>query len=134
MVNLERVKHQCQIAFYEQKEEKKNHAIGRYYRSDFIGKEVIKSIFTGAIAYAVLAALWVMSNWDMVLKSVNDLTIVNTVFLMLLIFVGFLAVYLLVTYVIYAVRYVQGRKKMDSYKEHLKALHQMYEREEKLKL
>ena len=114
MVNLERVKHQCQIAFYEQKEEKKNRAIGRYYRSDFIGKEVIKSIFTGTIAYAVLAALWVMSNWDMVLKSVNDLTIVNTVFLMLLIFVGFLAVYLLVTYVIYAVRYVQGRKKMDS--------------------
>ncbi len=134
MVNLERVKHQCQIAFYEQKEEKKNRAIGQYYRSDFIGKEVIKSIFTGAIAYVVLAALWVMSNWDAVLDSVNDLTIVNTVFLMILIFIGFLAVYLLVTYVIYAVRYVQGRKKVDGYKEHLKALHQMYEREEKLKL
>lgn len=134
MVNLERVKHQCQIAFYEQKEEKKNRGIGQYYRSDFIGKEIIKSIFTGAIAYVVLAALWAMANWDAVLDSVNDLTIVNTIFLMLLVFVGFIAVYLLITYVVYVVRYVQGKKKLDAYKEHLKALNQMYEREEKLKL
>lgn len=134
MVNLERVKHQCQIAFYEQKEEKKNRGIGRYYRSDFIGKEIIKSIFTGTIAYVVMAALWVMANWDAVLDSVNDLTIVNTVFVMILIYVGFIAVYLFVTYILYAFRYIYGRKKMDSYKEHLKALNQMYEREEKLKL
>lgn len=134
MVNLERVKHQCQIAFYEQKEEKKNRAIGHYYRSDFVGKELIKSIFTGTIAYVVLAALWVMANWDAVLDSVNDLTIVNTIFVMILIFIGFLAVYLFITYLVYELRYLQGKKKLDGYKEHLRALNQMYEREEKLKL
>lgn len=134
MVNLERVKHQCQIAFYEQKEEKKNRGIGRYYRSDFIGKEVIKSIFTGIIAYAVLAILWVMANMEMVLESVNNLSIVNTVLVMVLVFIGFIAVYLFATYIVYALRYVKGKKKLDNYKGHLKALNQMYEREEKLKL
>ncbi|MBQ6845390.1 MAG: hypothetical protein IJO60_12260 [Agathobacter sp.] len=134
MVNLERVKHQCQIAFYEQKEEKHNRGIGQYYRSDFIGKEIIKSIFTGTIAYGVMAVLWVMANMEAVLDSVNDLSIVYTVLVMILIYVGFIIVYLFATYIVYALRYIKGKKKLEQYKEHLKALNQMYEREEKLKL
>lgn len=134
MVNMERIKHQSQIAFYEQKEEKKNRGIGQYYRSDFIGKEIIRSIFTGTIAYVVMAALWVMGNIDAILDSVNDLSIVQTVFVMILIYIGFIVVYLFVTYIVYAFRYTKGKKKMDDYKGHLKALNQMYEREEKLKL
>lgn len=134
MVNLERVKHQCQIAFYEQKEDKKNRQVGNYYRSDFIGKEIIKSIFTGTIAYAVMAVLWMMVNWDTVLDSVNDLSIVNILFVMLLVYIGFIAVYLFATYIVYGLRYIQSRKRMDGYKEHLKALNRIYEREEKLKL
>lgn len=134
MVNLERVKHQCQIAFYEQKEEKQNRGIGQYYRSDFIGKEIIKSIFTGTIAYGVMAVLWVMANMEAVLDSVNDLSIVYTVLVMILIYVGFIIVYLFATYILYALRYIKGKKKLEQYKEHLKALNQMYEREEKLKL
>ena len=133
MVNVERVKHQCQIAFYEQKEEKQNRGIGRYYRSDFIGKEVMKSIFTGTIAYAVMATLWIMANVELVLDQVNDLSIIWTVLMMLAIYAVFLIVYLLLTYIVYVVRYVKGKKKLDEYKGHLKALNQMYEREEKLK-
>lgn len=134
MVNLERVKHQCQIAFYEQKEDKKNRQVGNYYRSDFIGKEIIKSIFTGTIAYAVMVVLWMMVNWDTVLDSVNDLSIVNILFVMVLVYIGFIAVYLFATYIVYGLRYIQSRKRMDGYKEHLKALNRIYEREEKLKL
>lgn len=134
MVNIERVKHQCHIAFYEQKEEKQNRAVGHYYRSDFIGKELIKSIFTGTFAYLVMAALWVMANMDMVLASMSDLSIVRTIFAMALIYIGFLLVYLFATYLVYAYRYAKGKKKLNGYKEHLNILNQMYEREEKLKL
>ena len=134
MVNIEKVKHQCQIAFYEKKEDEKNRGISQYYRGDFIGKEVIKSIFTGTIAYAVMAVLWVMANIDAVLASVNDLSIIYTVLVMLIVYVGFLVIYLVLTYLVYAVRYKKGKKMLEQYKEHLKALNQMYEREEKLKL
>lgn len=134
MVNLEKVKHQSQIAFYEQNEEKQNRGIGQYYRSDFIGKEIIKSIFTGTFAYVVMVALWVMSNMEAVLDSMNDLSIIYTMFIVILVYVGFIVIYLFVTYMVYAIRYIKGKKKMDLYKGHLKALNQMYEREEKLKL
>ena len=134
MVNIERIKHQCQIAFYEQKEEKDNRGIGQYFQSDFAGKEVIKSIFTGTIAYAVLAMLWVMANIEAVLQSVNDLSIVRTVLVMLIVYAGFLLSYLILTYIIYTVRYKKRRSALERYKGHIKALNQIYEREEKLKL
>lgn len=134
MINLDKVKHQCQLAFYEQNDEKRNRAVEQYYRSDFIGKEIIKSIFTGTFAYLVMAALWVMANMDAVVKSVNDLSIIYTVFVMLLGYVGFMIVYLVATYLIYAMRYINGVKQLNAYKGHLKALSRMYEREDKLKL
>ena len=134
MINLDKVKHQCQLAFYEQNDEKRNRAVEQYYRSDFIGKEIIKSIFTGTFAYLVMAALWVMANMDAVVKSVNDLSIIYTVFVMLLGYVGFMIVYLVATYLIYAMRYMNGVKQLNAYKGHLKALSRMYEREDKLKL
>ena len=81
-----------------------------------------------------MSASWVMTNVDAVLNSLNDLTIVRTVFIMILIYVGFIAIYLFATYLVYALRYVKDKKKLDQYKGHLKALNQMYEREEKLKL
>ena len=45
----------------------------------------------------------------------------------------FLLAYLIVTYVVYQIRYTQGRKKVKKYYNSLKAVNKMYEREEKLR-
>lgn len=134
MLNQERVKQLYKVAVYEQNEESRYSQIGKYYRSDYIGKEVIKSIFTGTLAYGFLAALWVLANWEEVLISINNLEIVNTVITMCVIYLGFMIIYLFASYIVYAFRYVAGRKALDKYMEDLKKLNQMYEREEKLKL
>ena len=73
-------------------------------------------------------------NWEEVLISINNLEIVNTVITMCVVYLGFMVVYLFASYIVYAFRYVAGRKALDKYMEDLKKLNQMYEREEKLKL
>lgn len=134
MLNQDRIKQLYKVAVYEQNEEKRYSRIGKYYRSDYIGKEVIKSIFTGTIAYVFLAALWVLANWEEVLVSINNLEIVNTVITMCVIYLGYMIVYLFSSYIVYAFRYIAGRKALDKYMQDLKELNQMYEREEKLKM
>ena len=134
MINEERVKQLYKIAIYERTEEKQHREAGLYYRSDYVGKEIIKSIFTGTIAYGLLTALWAMSNWEAVLESLNNLEIINTAVEVIVIYVGFLALYLFATFVVYLIRYGHSRKKLEQYKEDLKEMNQMYEREEKLKL
>ena len=133
MVNEERVKQLYKIAIYEQSEEKKHRETGLYYRSDYIGKEVVKSFFTGSIAYIIMAILWVMSNLDLVMHQINTLEIIDTVVVMAGLYLLFLVVYLFATAVVYYIRYKKSKKKLDAYVSDLKVAHNMFEREEKLK-
>lgn len=133
MVNEERVKQLYKIAIYEQNEEKKHRETGLYYRSDYIGKEIVKSFFSGSIAYVIIAALWVISNLDLVMHQINTLEIIHTVISMLIIYAVFIVVYLFATAVVYYLRYKNSKKKLDDYVADLKTAHSMFEREEKLK-
>lgn len=133
MVNEDRVKLLYKLAVYEQTEEKKHREAGQFYRGDYIMKEVIKSFFTGTFAYAIMAMLWCISNWSLVMYQINTLEIIDTFISMLVIYVFFLAGYLFVTALIYYFRYKYSKKKVDGYVEDLKRTHRMFEREEKLK-
>lgn len=134
MINEERVKQLYKIALYDQNDEKQNRQVGQYYRSDYVGKEMIKSIFTGTFAFGCFAVLWLLSSWEDVLESINNLEIVDTAIEMIVIYVIFMAIYLGATYLVYQIRYSAGRKKMKEYTSNLKTAQKMYEREEKLKL
>ena len=133
MVNEDRVKQLYKLAVYEQNEEKEHRETGLFYRSDYIGKEIVKSFFTGSFAYAILAILWVISNLDLVLYQINTLEIIDTAFVMLALYLLFLAIYLFATAMVYYYRYKHSKKKLDVYVTNLKIAHNMFEREEKLK-
>lgn len=133
MVNQERVKQLYKIALYEQTEEKEHRQAGQYYRSDYIGKEVLKSIISGSIAYVIMVLLWAISNWDLVLYQINTLEIIDTLIMMIVIYVGFMMIYLFATAVVYYFRYKHSKNRLDAYVEDLKVAHSMFEREEKLK-
>ncbi len=133
MVNEERVKQLYKIAVYEQNEEKEHRQAGQFYRSDYIGKEVVKSFFSGSIAYLIMLALWAISNWNMVMHQINTLEIVDTFVVAVVIYILFLAAYIFVTALVYYYRYKNSKKCLEAYIKELKAAHIMFEREEKLK-
>ena len=64
---------------------------------------------------------------------VNSADLMNLVIRFILVYVGFMAIYLLVTVFIYSIRYAEGRKQLRKYVGHLKKVHRMYRREDKLK-
>lgn len=133
MINEERVRQLYKVAMYEQREEKLHRQIGKYYRSDYIGKEILKSIFTGSVAYIFLLVLVAVSQWEKYMSMVNQMDISSMLMPLLVVYVAYMAVYLIVTYMFFKVRYEDNRKRLDEYEEELRVLNQMYEREEKLK-
>ena len=64
---------------------------------------------------------------------VNSADLMNLVIRFILVYVGFMAIYLLVTVFIYSIRYAEGRKQLRKYVGHLKKVRRMYRREDKLK-
>ncbi|MBQ2706550.1 MAG: hypothetical protein IJF60_07035 [Agathobacter sp.] len=133
MVNEEKVKQLYKVALYEKREEKLHKQTGKYYRSDYIGKEILKSIFTGSLAYLFILILFVINKWESFLEVVNQVDITGWIIPIVGVYVGYMLVYLVLTYVIYKNRYENSRKHLDEYEEELRILHNMYEREEKLK-
>ena len=114
------------------KEEKKKH-IGKYYKNDYIGKELIKSIFTGTAAYFFMSVLCLIYHWTEIMEQVNQLNWGKIWMPIVGSYVFFMSMYLLITYFIYKARYEEHYKQLSGYEEELQALDKIYEREEKLK-
>lgn len=133
MINEEKVKQLYKVALCEQKEEKVHRQIGKYYRSDYIAKEMLKSIFTGTLAYLFMSALWLIKNWKEVLDQINRMEFVQTLIPFVVIYVVFMMIYIASTYAVYKEKYEDFHRQIDAYEAELKILDQMYEREEKLK-
>ena len=122
MINEERVRELYQMAVYDETEDKKCHPMGEYYIWDYIGKEIVKSFFSGTIAFGLLIALWIIGDMTAAITFVNSADLMNLVIR-----------FILVTVFIYSIRYAEGRKQLRKYVGHLKKVHRMYRREDKLK-
>lgn len=134
MINEERVKELYQMALFDQKEEKQCRQMGEYYRNDYISKELIKSFFSGTIVFGLLLVLWVLNDIEGLFDSLNGMDYVGTAVSAAVLYIAFIAVYLLLTAIVYYLRYSRGRRHLKKYYGHLKKVDKMYEREDKLKI
>ena len=133
MVNEDRVKEFFQMAVFDQREEARYRQMGEYYKSDYVGKELVKRAFTGTFAFLLIAVFQVLGSMETFLDKLNDADWMGYLVRIGLAYAGFMAVYLLITSLVYRVRYRYGRKQLRKYYGHLKNVNREYERETKLK-
>lgn len=127
MVNEEKVRMMTKIAIYEEGRGKQTLPMGEYYRRDYIGKQMIKSLFFGTIAFCILAALWVGYGFDYLITYFISLDIQHMLLMALVLYGVFMVIYLFITYVLSAWQYKRGMKSRKVYEKALKRLESMYE-------
>ncbi len=131
MLNEEKVILMTKMAAFIDREGKKNDSINTYFKSDYIGFNIIKSAISATIVFAILVVTYVLCNIEMVLSNLyntdNLLAIGRRFLIYYLLLVG---VYSLVSYVVYSLRYSKMRKSMKAYFGNLKKLARIYEKEQ----
>ena len=131
MLNEEKVILMTKMAAFIDREGKKNDAINSYFKSDYIGFNVLKSLISATIVFGVVVPTYVLCNFETVLSNLynteNLLAIGRRYLMYYLLLVG---VYSLVSYVIYSYRYSKMRKSMKAYYGNLKKLARIYEKEQ----
>lgn len=132
MINEERVRELCHMAAFDEHHAKECRQMGQYYMWDYVGKELVKSFFTGTIAYGLLILLWGIHSMETLMEMLNGAGLQETIGWILVLYVGFMALYLAATVGVYCVRYVQGRKKLRKYADSLKKVRRMYQREDQI--
>ncbi len=129
MLNEERIRLMTKMASYEANEGKKNVSIGSYFRGDYIGLQVIKSVISGTIGFFIIFAVYLGYDFETFMTEIYKMDLfVKNVVIAYLIFVG---VYAIISYAVYTYRYTKAKKSLKLYYNNLKKLSYLYEKEGK---
>ncbi|MCI9032709.1 MAG: hypothetical protein HFJ08_01390 [Lachnospiraceae bacterium] len=131
MLNEERIRLMTKMASYEANEGKKNVSIGSYFRGDYIGLQVIKSVISGTIGFFIIFAVYLGYDLETFMTEIYKMDLFlfgKNVVIAYLIFVG---VYAIISYAVYTYRYTKAKKSLKLYYNNLKKLSYLYEKEGK---
>lgn len=131
MLNEERIKLMTKMASYEANEGKRNVEIGSYFRGDYIGLQVIKSIISATIAFFIVFGLFIFYDFEVFMADIYKMDLLQFGKTTLIAYVVFVAIYALVSYFVYTYRYTKARKSLKIYYNNLKKLAYFYDREER---
>ncbi len=134
MISEQRVKLMTRLAAYEQKEGKKNEEIGSYFRGDYISLQILKSVISATMAFVLIVALFVLYDSELFLSDIYKIDILEYVKKLIVYYFAFTGVYVLISYVVYAIRYRKAKKRLKVYFNNLKRLQILYQRERKDKM
>ena len=131
MLNLEKVKLMNHLAMYENNAGKTYLPISKFYRSDYIGMALIKNFFLVTIGYLLLVAVIFAYFAEFLLNSIHKMNLVTLGAELIIGYLVVLAVYTVLTYVQYSVRYHRAKKSVKQYYIQLTKLERMYGKNEK---
>ena len=127
MLNEERVILMTRLASYEAGEGKQNVAIGRYFKSDYIRMQTIKSIIYGSVAFFVIFFLMIIADVENFWGDIYQMDMFEYGKKVLFWYLGFVGVYGLLSLVVYTIRYRKARRNLKLYFNNLKKLGGMYQ-------
>lgn len=127
MVNENKVILMTKLASYEAHEGKKYLAIGRYFRSDYISLQLLKSLISGTLAFLVAVGMSVLYDMEAFMKNFYQtsdmIQLIKEMGIKYLILMG---IYMLISYVVAAYQYNRSRQSLKTYYGNLKKLSKYY--------
>lgn len=132
MISKERVKYMTKLAQYDGKNTRNTKRVETYFRKDYIAMELIKSFLAGTVAFFLMLGAWALYDLEQIIDEINQSDLMSFVVGMAIRYVLFMAVYLVLTYIIYNRRYTRGRKELKEYYHRLKQVNGLYRDEENM--
>jgi uncharacterized membrane protein len=126
MLNQEKIILMTKLTSYEEHEGRKNVAIGSYFRSDYIGWQVLKSIISATIAFVVVFAMYIFYDFEIFMTDIYKMDLMEFAKHVLFLYLGIVGVYAVISYIIYTIRYSRAKKSLKLYYMNLRKLAAMY--------
>ena len=134
MVNEERLRCMIKMAEFDSQDGKDCKPMMQYARKDYVSLQLLKSFVGGSIAFFLLGLLWALYSMEELMEKINSLDILQILVTTAVLYVIFMIIYLAATYIIFHVKYTNGRRKVKQYYVSLKKINTMYTREERLRV
>ncbi|MBR4795831.1 MAG: hypothetical protein IK050_05265 [Lachnospiraceae bacterium] len=127
MLSKKKIKIMFCMATYENGVGKNDLNTIKYYKSDYVRLNILKSIVSLTFAYAMILALIGMYNIDYLVKNAVKLPYQTIGFTILGIYLLLMGFYAFISISVYSLRYDAARKRMQKYFRYLKYLRKYYQ-------
>lgn len=134
MISEQRVKLMTRLAAYEQSEGKKNEEIGSYFKDDYISLQILKSVISATIAFALIVVLYVLYDSEVFMMDIYKIDLMEYAKKFIIYYLCFTGAYVVISYVVYTIRYRKAKRRLKVYFNNLKRLQILYQRERKDKV
>lgn len=126
MLNEERVVLMTKMASYEAHEGRKCLAIGSYFRNDYIGWQVLKSIISATIAFVVVFAMYIFYDFEIFMTEIYKMDLLQFAKNILFRYLATVGIYAVIAYAVYTVRYSRAKRSLRTYYMNLHKLSMLY--------
>jgi uncharacterized membrane protein len=126
MLNFKKIRLMTKLAVYEKKDGKEDIHLSKYYKTDYVRFQVLKSIITASIGYALIIALIAFYKIEYLIKNAVtlDYKLIGTYILAFYLIT--ITIYGAGALVLYSMKYDGSRKKLSRYFKLLKRLKKVY--------
>lgn len=128
MINEEKVILMTRMASYESGRGKKDITVLNYFRGDYIGFQVLKSVIAATIAFLLLFAVYIFYNFEILMQDIYKMDLLEFGKSIVILYLCAVGAYGVISYVVYASRYSRAKKNLKTYYSNLKKLSGMYDR------
>ena len=129
MLNTNKVRLMTKLALYETKEGKEDIRLSKYYKTDYVRYQVIKSIISATVGYGLILLLIFIYKSESLISNAVTLNYKSIGTYILGIYIIVIALYGLGALAGYSIKYDLSRKKLSRYYKLLKRLNKIYNEE-----
>ena len=130
MLSKKKIKIMFCMALYESGIGKNDLNTIKFYKSDYIRLNILKSVVSLTFAYALILILVATYNIDYLVKNAVTLPYQKMGFIILAIYLLLVGVYTFLSISVYSVRYDISKKRVQKYFRYLKYLRKYYQNDD----
>lgn len=127
MINEEKIALMTKLALYEENEGKKNIPLGKYYKEDYVSLHMINTVIVATFSYVLILAVIIFSHLEEMMAQIANMDFIKAGKDLIIGYVAILVVYIVISYIVYTVKFKRVRKSLNEYNGNLKKLYVMYE-------
>jgi hypothetical protein len=129
MLNNDRIRLMTKLALYEDKEGKEDIRLSKYYKTDYVRYEMLKSIIFVTFAYALILGLLIMYKSEYIIKNAMNQNYELRGIQIFGCYAILVVVYGVGSALFHSYKYDRSRKKLGRYYKLLKRLNKLYKEE-----
>ena len=128
MINEEKVILMTRLASYESNEGKKDISIVNYFKGDYIGFLILKSVIAATISFLALFGVYVFYNFEELMQNIYKMDLLGFGKDVIILYLCTVGAYGVITYVLFTYKYNKAKKNLRNYYSNLKKLAGMYDK------